>query len=131
WNTASASSMGLGGIYVPSSSHVLDSLGAHPAGLATLDRHIADLSAAGIFARGSFSNSVNSNAPLQTSPGVIPYGAFGTPLGKSRFSIGIGQTPELTSVANWHYNDAPGVAAATYGFQQEKSSILATRSVVA
>ena len=130
WNTASASSMGLGGIYVPSSSHVLDSLAANPAGLATLDSPIADLSAAGVFARGSFSNSVNSNAPLQTSPGVIPYGAFGTPLGKSRFSIGIGQTPELTSVANWHYNDAPGVAGATYGFQQEKSSILATRSVV-
>ena len=49
WNTASASSMGLGGIYVPSSSHVLDSLAANPAGQATLDSPIADLSAAGIF----------------------------------------------------------------------------------
>jgi long-subunit fatty acid transport protein len=130
WNTASASSMALGGIYIPSSSGVLDALAANPAGLATLDTPIADLSVAGVFARGSFRNSVNSNAPLETSPGAVPFGAFGTPIGTSRFSIGIGQTPELTSVANWHYNDAPGVAGASYGFQQEKSAILATRSAI-
>jgi long-chain fatty acid transport protein len=130
WNTASASSMGLGGIYVPSSSGPLDALAANPAGLASLDSPIVDLSLAGVFARGSFSNSVNSNAPLETSPGVVPYGAFGTPLGKSRFSIAIGETPELTSVADWRYNDAPGVAGASYGFQRQKSAILATRSAV-
>lgn len=122
--------MAEGGIYVPSSSGVLDALAANPAGLAALDSPVADFSLSGVFARGSFSNTVNSNAPLDTSPGLIPYGAFGTPIGKSRFSIGIGETPELTSVANWHYNDAPGVAGASYGFQQEKSAILATRSVV-
>jgi len=130
WNTASAGSMALGGIYAPSSSGVLDALAANPAGLALLDSPIADLSLAGVFARGSFSNSVNSGAPLETSPGAVPYGAFGTPIGKSRFSIGIGQTPELTSVSNWHYVDAPGVAGATYGLQQAKSAILATRSVI-
>jgi long-subunit fatty acid transport protein len=109
---------------------VLDALASNPAGLALLAGPTADLSVASIFARGSFSNSVNSNAPLETSPGAIPYGAFGTPLGKSRFSVGIGETPELTSVADWHYNDAPGAAGASYGFQREKSAILATRSVL-
>jgi long-chain fatty acid transport protein len=130
WNTASAGSMALGGIYVPSSSGVLDALAANPAGLSVLGGPVADLSFAGVFARGSFSNSVNSNASLETSPGAIPYGAFGAPIGKSRFTIGIGQTPELTSVSNWHYMDAPGVAGASYGLQQEKSAILATRSAV-
>ena len=130
WNTASASSMAVGGIFVPSTSGVLDALAANPAGLAALDGPVADLSVAGVFARGSFSNSVNSNAPLETSPGVMPYGAFGTSIGKSRFSIGIGETPELTSVADWHYNDAPGAAGASYGFRQEKSAILAARSAI-
>jgi long-subunit fatty acid transport protein len=87
------------------------------------------LSLTSIFARGSFSNSVNTNAPLNDSPGVVPYGAFGTPLGHSRFSVGVGLVPELTSVSNWNYVDAPGVAGASYGLQKQKSAILAARSV--
>jgi long-chain fatty acid transport protein len=130
WNTASAGSMALGGIYVPYSSGALDALASNPAGLAALDRPVAELSVAGIFARGSFRNSVNAGAPLETAAGVIPYGAFGMRIGLSRFSIGLGQTPELTSVADWRYVDAPGTAGANYGSQREKSAILGTRSVV-
>ncbi len=129
WSTASARSMALGGIYVSSSSGVLDALATNPAGLAALDGAVADFSASGVFARGSFSNSVNSNSPLSTSPGAVPFGAFGAPIGKSHFSFGVGEVPELTSVADWHYIDAPGVAGASYGRQQEKSAILALRSV--
>jgi long-subunit fatty acid transport protein len=129
WNTASARSMAIGGIYVPSSTGPLDALAANPAGLTNLAGPTADLSVTAEFARGSFSNSVNSNAPLDTPPGAVPYGAFGMPIGKSRFSFAVGETPELMSVANWHYVDAPGVAGATYGMQQDKSAILAARSV--
>lgn len=50
------------------------------------------------------------------------------PIGHSPFSIGFGVTPELTSVSNWNYVDAPGVAGASYGLQQQKSAILAVRS---
>ncbi|HXP84002.1 MAG TPA: outer membrane protein transport protein [Bryobacteraceae bacterium] len=129
WNTASARSMALGGVYLPSSGGVTDALASNPAGLALAGSRTIDLSLTSIFARGSFSNSVNTNAPLNDSPGVVPYGAFGTPIGHSRFSIGVGLVPELTSVSNWNYVDAPGVAGASYGLQKQKSAIVAARSV--
>ena len=129
WNTASARSMALGGVYLPSAEGALDALAANPAGLTELNARTVDLSVTSIFARGSFSNSVNNNSPLRDSPGVMPYGAFGMPIGNSRFSFGVGLVPELMSVSNWNYVDAPGVAGASYGLQQQKSAILAARSV--
>lgn len=128
WNTASARSMALGGTYLPSAGGAIDAMAANPAGLTVLGGPVLDLSVTSIFASGSFSNSVNTNAPLKDSPGVVPYGAFGTPLGHSGFSAGIGVTPELTSVSNWNYVDAPGAAGASYGLQQQKSAILAARA---
>lgn len=129
WNTASARSMGLGGVYLPSQGGVIDSLSSNPAGLALVGNRTLDLSLTSIFARGSFSNSVNSNVPLNDGPGVIPYGGFGMPIAHSRFSLGLGLVPELMSVSNWNYVDAPGVAGASYGLQKQKSAILAARSV--
>lgn len=129
WNTASARSMALGGVYLPSQAGVIDSLAANPAGLAVVSSGTVDLSLTSIFASGSFSNSVNTNAPLHDAPGVIPYGAFGMPIAHSRFSIGLGVVPELISVSNWNYVDAPGVAGASYGLQKQKSAILAARAV--
>lgn len=128
WNTASAQSTALGGVYLPSSSNALDALAANPAGLTTLSRPVLDASVSTVFARGSFSDSVNNNAPLNTSPGVIPYGAFGMPIGHSRFSFGVGFMPELMSVADWKYTDAPGTLGVTYGLQEQKAAILAARA---
>jgi long-chain fatty acid transport protein len=127
--TTSARSQAVGGVYIPSSSGALDALAVNPAGLSTLTGRTVDLSVTSVFARGSFSNSVNQNAPLNTPPGVMPYGAFGTPIGHSRFAIGLGVVPELMSVSDWNYVDAPGVAGATYGMQRQKAAILAARSV--
>jgi long-chain fatty acid transport protein len=129
WNTSSPQSIALGGVYVPSSSNALDALATNPAGLTALTGHTLNLTSTTVFPGGSFSNSVNSNAQLSQAPGVLPYGAFGMRIGRSRFSWGVGFMPDLMSVANWHYVDAPGVAGATYGYQQQKSAILAGRSV--
>jgi long-chain fatty acid transport protein len=129
WNTASARSMSMGGVYIPSAGGAIDALAANPAGLTELNTRTIDFSVSAIFARGSFSNAVNSDAPLKDSPGVIPYGAFGMPIGHSRFSVGVGLVPELMSDSNWHYVDAPGAAGASYGLQQQKSAILAARAV--
>ena len=129
WNAAGARSMALGGVYVPSSTGALDALATNPAGLTVLSGRTIDLGVTGIFARGSFTNSVNQDSPMKTSPGVVPYGAFGMPIGHSRFSVGLGIVPELTSVSDWRYVDAPGVAGATYGMQEQKAAILAARSV--
>jgi long-subunit fatty acid transport protein len=128
WNTASARSMALGGVYLPSAEGVVDAMAANPAGLTALTGRTVEMSLTGIFATGSFSNSANANAHLNDSPGVVPYGAFGMPIGHSRISIGVGVTPELTSVSNWNYVDAPGLAGASYGMQQQKSAILAVRA---
>ena len=127
WNTASARSAGMGGVYVASSTDALDALAANPAGITVLRGRNLNLAADAVFARGSFSDSVNSGAPLSNSAGVIPYGAFGMPIGKSPFSFAVGAMPELLSSADWHYVDAPGTAGATYGLQQQKSAINAVR----
>jgi long-subunit fatty acid transport protein len=58
----------------------------------------------------------------------MPYGALGMPIGKSRFSIAAGLMPEMMTVADWHYVDAPGTAGASYGLQHESSSIIAMRA---
>ena len=129
WNSASTSSMALGGAYVPSTSEAIGALTTNPAGLTYLSSPTLDLSMSAIFARGSFSNSVNTNAPMTTSPGVIPYGAFGMPIGKSRLSFGVGFAPDLASVSDWHYVDAPGAFGVTYGMQEQKSAILAGRAI--
>jgi long-subunit fatty acid transport protein len=129
WNSASARSMALGGVYLPSQGGVIDSLSANPAGLAVVGKRTVDMSLTSIFAAGSFTNSVNNNAPLKDAPGVMPYGAFGMPIAHSRFSFGVGLVPELMSVSNWNYVDAPGVAGASYGLQKQKSAIVAARSV--
>jgi long-subunit fatty acid transport protein len=130
WSSADTRSMGLGGVYVPSTSDALGALTTNPAGLTYLSSPSLDLSMSAVFARGSFSNSVNSNAPMDTPPGVIPYGAFGMPIGHSRFSFGVGFAPDLVSASQWNYVDAPGKAGVTYGMQENKSAILAGRAMV-
>src|SRR5579872_5522773 len=129
--TTSARSQAVGGVYIPSTSGVLDALATNPAGLSTVSARTVDLSVTSVFARGSFTNSVNQNVSLQNSPGVMPYGAFGMPIAHSRFTIAVGLVPELMSVSDWKYVDAPGAAGATYGLQTQKSAILSARSVAA
>jgi len=127
WNTASARSTALGGVVVPSASDPLDALAANPAALTSLSAPSVDLSVSVIQPRGSFSNSVNTDAQLSKTPGALPYMAFGMPVRHSRFSFGVGFLPDLMSEADWHYVDPPGTAGVTYGMQQQKSAILAGR----
>ena len=129
WNSTSARSVAMGGVYVPSSSDAVDALAANPAGLTYLSGRTLNLSLNTVFPRGSFSNSVNKDAQLSKTPGVLPYGAFGTRIRQSRFTFGVGFVPDLMSVAHWNYVDAPGAAGATYGLQEQKSAILAGRAV--
>jgi len=129
WNASSPSSVALGGIYVPSSSDAQDALATNPAGLTTLGTRTVDLTLTAVAPRGDFSNSVNYNAHLNGTPGALPYGAFGMPIRHSRFTSAVGFLPDLMSVADWHYVDAPGVAGATYGLQEQHSAIIAGRAV--
>lgn len=129
WNTGSARSQALGGIYVTSSNDAVDALAANPAGLTALSGRTLDASVSLVLPRGSFSNSVNNSAQMSQNPGAIPYGAFAMPIRHSRLSFGIGFVPDLASVSDWHYVDAPGTAGASYGLQEQKSAILAGRAI--
>lgn len=122
--------MSIGGLYLPSHSGVIDALGSNPAGVALVQSSTLDLNLTGVFTRGSFSNSANPSTPLRNTPGAIPFGGLGLPIPHSRFSIGLGLVPELMSVSNWNYVDAPGVAGASYGLQKHKSAIIAARAVL-
>jgi long-subunit fatty acid transport protein len=100
WNTGSARSQALGGIYVTSSDDAVDALAANPAGLTSLTGRTLDASVSLVLPRGSFSNSVNNSAPMSQTPGAIPYGAFAMPIRHSRFSFGVGFVPDLASVSD-------------------------------
>ncbi len=115
WNTTSARSQAVGGgLYPLDVGRARCTRPRTRRGLSTLTARTVDLSVTSIFSRGNFSNSVNQNAPLQNSPGVLPYGGFGMPVAHSRFTVGVGLVPELMSVSNWNYVDAPGVAGVTH-----------------
>lgn len=116
------------GVYVPASDNVLDALSLNPAGLSVLSAPTLDLTATGILARGSLSNATNNNSPMRFTGGLVPFGAFGTPIGHSRWTVGFGITPDLLSSSKWQYRDSPGVGGANYGAQIETSKILAFRS---
>ncbi len=65
---------------------------------------------------------------MRLDGGAIPFGAFGAPLGHSRWTLAAGFTPDLLSASKWRFQDAPGVAGASYGPQREQSQIVALRS---
>src|SRR6202012_3818006 len=129
-NAGGVRAASLGGTYVVSSTDTIGALSANPAGLTFLRGENLNLEADVFIPRGSFSNSVNDGAPLESGTAVVPYGAFGMPIDHSRFSFGFGLLPELASRGDWKYVDAPGAAGATYGLQQQKSAIVNARAVV-
>src|SRR5688572_26881908 len=121
---ASARSMGAGGAYLPGSRSALDAMAINPAGLSLLNARTVEISVAGMSATGRFVNSANSDGRL-SSRGVVPYGAFGAPIGQSRFSIGFAALPELMSSAKWRYTDTPGgVGGVSYGLRNHTSEIV-------
>jgi long-subunit fatty acid transport protein len=127
WDTASTRAAGMGGVYAPSTSNVVDALASNPAGLSYLRGRNLNVELDAVFARGSLDDASNNGAPLGDSPGIVPYGAFGMPISHSRFSFGVSLTPDLLSQGDWHYVDPPGFAGASYGLQKQFSEIYALR----
>jgi long-subunit fatty acid transport protein len=125
--TGNAASEARAGVYIAGPLDVMDAFSLNPAGLSRIVKPVANLSASAVFSRGDFSNSVNTNSPLGTAPGVIPAGGVAFPL-PHHLTLAAAEVPELTSSAEWHYNDAPGTAGVSYGYQTNKSTILATRT---
>ena len=126
-NGISARSTALGGATVASAEGPLEAMQGNPAELTSLKGRSLDLSVTSLFASGNFTNSVSSDGTIDRSAGTLPYGAFGMRLG-SRLALGLSAAPDTMMKANWTYLDPPGTGGASYGLQQNQSTILALRS---
>jgi hypothetical protein len=129
-NGLSAAATARGGSTVAERANAIDAIDGNPAGLAGMSVRSIDLNVIGLVAGGSFRNAANSDSKLTGVAGALPYGAFATPLGKSHWSASAAVTPEILMRANWHYNDTPGTAGVTYGYQTQETQIIAVRSVL-
>jgi long-chain fatty acid transport protein len=127
-----ARSMAMGGADVAWSSDPLSSMALNPAGLGFLSRPELDFGGVGGFASGTFNKPGVSYGNLGNSGGVLPQGAFAMPIASTPVVLGISFVPESTDVANWHYQDPPGglMGTTSYGYQQDRSEILALRSAL-
>ncbi|MDX1951889.1 MAG: outer membrane protein transport protein [Verrucomicrobiota bacterium] len=126
---ASARSMALGGTDVASPEGPLDAIFSNPAGLSLIASPTLQLGVSGAFAQGEFSNSVNNGRGIDEQFQLVPQAAFGMNFGKASLTLGV--VPETALEADWVYNDAPGVAGATYGEQRHRSSFLGLKASVA
>ncbi|HST12824.1 MAG TPA: outer membrane protein transport protein [Terriglobales bacterium] len=126
-NGTSARSTALGGATVASVDGPLEAMQSNPAGLASLHGRSADLSVTSLFVTGSFANSVTNNGTIGSAGGTLPYGAFAMRL-NSRLVLGLSSAPDTLMKADWSYLDPPGTGGASYGVQQNRSTIVALRS---
>jgi long-chain fatty acid transport protein len=127
-----ARSMALGGADVAWASDPLGAMGTNPAGLGFLIAPEIDGGGVGGLLDGHFNKPGISSGHLDETPGGLPEGAIGVPLGKWPVVVGLSFVPESTLLANWHYNDPPGglVGTTSYGNQQDKSELLELRTAL-
>jgi len=124
----SSAAIARGGSTVAEYANAIDAVEGNPAGLAGISARSIDLDVVGLVAGGSFRNAANPDAKLTGVAGALPYGVFATPLGHGPWSASAAVTPEILMRANWHYNDTPGTAGVTYGYQRQETQIIAVRS---
>jgi long-chain fatty acid transport protein len=129
-NGLSAAAEARGGTLAAQQGDPIDAVEGNPAGLAGTKTRVLEATGVGVFGSGSFQNSVNSDGRMSGVVGAMPYGAFVTPVGASRWSLSAAETPEILMRANWSYVDAPGTAGVTYGLQTNETQIIAMRTSV-
>ena len=126
-NGLSAAAVARGGTMVTEQGSPLDAVEGNPAGLAGIHSRALDLSGLALLAHGTFTNSVDKHGTLRAFSGALPYAAFATPLGHSKFTAAAAVTPEFLMRAVWQYTDPAGTAGVTYGSQKQESQFLAVR----
>lgn len=129
-NGIGARALSLGGAEVADASDPLGAMGSNPAGLGFQSKLGVSAGVTVALPDGDFSNSANSNSPIDDSPGFIPDFAIALPLGDLPFTIGIGVVPEAAMASEWTYVDAPGGlgGGVSYGSVDHESEILVLRS---
>ncbi|MGH7411771.1 MAG: OmpP1/FadL family transporter [Candidatus Methylomirabilis sp.] len=129
-NGMGARAMALGGADVALAEDPLSAMAANPAGLAFLKDPTLQLSLAGAFLDGKFTNPTNTDGQLDTLGGIVPDVAFGYPLRSLPVTLGFAITPNALLKADWRYVDTPGGldGVTTYGLQRQRSEIIVLRS---
>jgi long-chain fatty acid transport protein len=123
----SAAAAGRAGTTAAETGDPIDAMQGNPAGLAGIAKPVLDLGLIGMTAQGSFRNSVDPHGSLSGNGGILPYFAYGSRIGSSRWHGGVSVLPDMLMRANWQYIDPPGTAGVSYGLQNNKSEIIAIR----
>lgn len=108
-------------------SGVLDAIEGNPAGLAGLRVRTLDATGVGVFATGSFRNSVDPDGKLTGVAAALPYGAVGVPVANGRWTAALAITPDELMRVNWRYLDPPGTAGVSYGLATNRAQIIGIR----
>ena len=129
--TVNAASLGVGhsDVAMPHGALGAVSVG-NPAGIGLVEGRSLEVGGLAILAHGSYTSATSTNSKLDPLLGVAPAVAFVTGVGSTPWRISVSATPDVSLAANWYYNDAPGTAGVTYGYQQNKSSLLNERFAV-
>jgi long-subunit fatty acid transport protein len=126
-----SASMGVGGADLASPHGALGAVSSgNPAGLTSLESRSLEVSGIAVLAHGSYTSPTSTNSKLDPLLGVAPSAAFATGVGKSLWRVSLSATPDVSLSATWFYNDAPGTAGVTYGYQRNQSSLLNERFAV-
>jgi len=131
-NGVGAKAMALGGTEVARAEDPLGAMAGNPAGLALLKDATLQLSLAGAFVNGRFTNPANSDGELDPVAGIVPDVAFGLPVKSLPVTLGFAMTPTSLLEADWRYVDTLGGldGVTSYGLQQNRSEIVVLRSAV-
>ena len=126
---AGARAKAMGGSGAAVADDPLSALFDNPAALGEIDRPAIQLGGDAAFAHGSFHNSANGHATMETA-GVIGEFAAAVPIGPVRVALGF--NPDIALRDRWHYRDALGGAdgGTSYGYQLDSSEILLLRSAL-
>lgn len=129
--TTNSASMGVGASDLASPHGVLGAVSSgNAAGIALTEGRSLEVSGLAILAHGSYTSATSKNSTLDPLLGIAPSVAFVTGVGRTPWRVSVSATPDISLSANWYYNDAPGTAGVTYGYQQNKSTLLNERFAV-
>jgi len=132
-----SASIGVAGADLASPHGALGAVTGNPAGLAspagttTTENRSLEVSGLAILAHGNYTSPTSTNSKLDPLIGIAPSAAFATTLpGAPAWRVSLSAAPDTSLSANWYYNDAPGTAGVTYGYRQNKSSLLNERIAI-
>lgn len=130
---ADARSLAIGGVEAAQNGSAIAAMNSNPAALGFVSKVQFELDLGGTFVSAKFRRDSGESAHMTETAGYLPAAALAIPLGHNLpITLGLGVLPDITTAADWRYNDAVGGLGGTtsYGEQRHRSEIIAVRSNV-